>query len=214
MGFDEFRWPLPVHPGDELHLESEVLEVRPSKSRPNRGLIKVRTTTRNQNGGGTGVGRESHRAASPRVGCGDVRLEHANIVAYKQTINRNLPAVRQRRRDNRSPLRRYPCHRPKRLTWRWPCLSDARATSSPWSSPTGIVANQYDWRLIQATHRQGTEATMSEQTPKEPAKTPRRCAWPQPPVLSYNCRDGRSYRRSRWARPHGTEPVRRSASIR
>ena len=50
VGFDEFRWPLPVHPGDELHLECEILEVRPSKSRPNQGLIKVRTTTRNQDG--------------------------------------------------------------------------------------------------------------------------------------------------------------------
>ncbi len=49
-GLDEFRWPLPVRPGDELHVESEVLEVRPSKSRPNQGLIKVRTTTLNQNG--------------------------------------------------------------------------------------------------------------------------------------------------------------------
>jgi len=49
-GFDEFRWPKPVRPGDELHLESEVLEVRPSKSRPEQGLIKVRTTTLNQNG--------------------------------------------------------------------------------------------------------------------------------------------------------------------
>ena len=49
-GFDEFSWPRPVRPGDELHLESEVLEVRPSKSRPNQGLIKVRTTTLNQNG--------------------------------------------------------------------------------------------------------------------------------------------------------------------
>ena len=49
-GFDEFRWPLPVRPGDELHVESEVLEVRPSKSRPNQGMIKVRTTTLNQNG--------------------------------------------------------------------------------------------------------------------------------------------------------------------
>src|SRR3954470_2600374 len=44
-GFDEFRWPRPVRPGDELHLESEVLDVRPSTSRPNQGLIKVRTTT-------------------------------------------------------------------------------------------------------------------------------------------------------------------------
>lgn len=49
MGFDEFRWPRPVRPGDELRLESEVLEVRPSASRPNQGLIKVRTTTLNQN---------------------------------------------------------------------------------------------------------------------------------------------------------------------
>ena len=49
-GFDEFRWPLPVRPGDELHVESEVLEVRPSKSRPNQGMVKVRTTTRNQKG--------------------------------------------------------------------------------------------------------------------------------------------------------------------
>ena len=47
-GFDEFRWPRPVRPGDELHIESEVLEVRPSKSRSNQGLIKVRTTTLNQ----------------------------------------------------------------------------------------------------------------------------------------------------------------------
>ena len=45
----EVNWPRPVRPGDELTLESEVLEVRPSKSRPKQGLIKVRTTTLNQN---------------------------------------------------------------------------------------------------------------------------------------------------------------------
>ena len=49
-GFDEFRWPRPVRPGDELRLEIEVMEVRPSKSRPQQGLIKVKTTTLNQNG--------------------------------------------------------------------------------------------------------------------------------------------------------------------
>jgi acyl dehydratase len=48
-GFDEFRWPQPVRPGDELRLESEVLDVRPSKSRPQQGWIKVRTTTLNRN---------------------------------------------------------------------------------------------------------------------------------------------------------------------
>jgi acyl dehydratase len=49
-GFDEFRWPVPVRSGDELHVDSEVLEVRPSKSRPHQGLVKVRTTTKNQKG--------------------------------------------------------------------------------------------------------------------------------------------------------------------
>jgi acyl dehydratase len=47
-GFDEFRWPQPVRPGDELHIEAEVLEVRPSKSRPDQGMVKLRTTTLNQ----------------------------------------------------------------------------------------------------------------------------------------------------------------------
>jgi acyl dehydratase len=49
-GFDEFRWPRPVRPGDELHLESEILEVRPSRSHPEQGLVKVRTTIFNQRG--------------------------------------------------------------------------------------------------------------------------------------------------------------------
>lgn len=49
-GFDELRWPRPVRPGDELRVESEVLEVRPSKSRPHQGLVKVRITTTNQDG--------------------------------------------------------------------------------------------------------------------------------------------------------------------
>jgi acyl dehydratase len=37
-----------VRPGDELRVECEVIDVRPSKSRPAQGLIKVRTTTLNQ----------------------------------------------------------------------------------------------------------------------------------------------------------------------
>jgi acyl dehydratase len=48
VGFDELSWPRAVRPGDELHAKSEVLEVRLSKSRPDRGLIRVRTTTFNQ----------------------------------------------------------------------------------------------------------------------------------------------------------------------
>lgn len=49
-GFDEFRWPRPVRPGDELRVQSEVLDVRSAKSHPDHGLIKVRTTTLNQDG--------------------------------------------------------------------------------------------------------------------------------------------------------------------
>ncbi len=50
LGFEEFRWPRPVRPGDELRVESEVLKVRPSESRSDQGLIKVKTTTLNQHG--------------------------------------------------------------------------------------------------------------------------------------------------------------------
>jgi acyl dehydratase len=50
VGFDDLSWPRPVRPGDELRVESEVLEVRPSKSRGDRGLIRVRMTTFNQHG--------------------------------------------------------------------------------------------------------------------------------------------------------------------
>ena len=48
--FDEFRWTKPVRPGDELRVEVEVLEVRASTSKPDQGVIKVRTTTLNQHG--------------------------------------------------------------------------------------------------------------------------------------------------------------------
>ncbi len=49
-GAEELRWPRPVRPGDELTVESEVLELRPSRSRPTQGLMKMRSTTLNQNG--------------------------------------------------------------------------------------------------------------------------------------------------------------------
>ena len=38
-----------MRPGDELTVRSEIVDVRPSKSRPDRGTIRVRTTTLNQN---------------------------------------------------------------------------------------------------------------------------------------------------------------------
>jgi acyl dehydratase len=46
----EITWPLPVRPGDTLHLEGEVIEVVPSRSRPDRGRVRLRLETRNQHG--------------------------------------------------------------------------------------------------------------------------------------------------------------------
>ena len=47
-GTDELRWLKPVHPGDVLRCETEILEVRPSQSRPEMGSIRSQMTTFNQ----------------------------------------------------------------------------------------------------------------------------------------------------------------------
>ena len=47
-GFDELRWLLPVRPGDTLRAVGEVLELRPSKSQSDRGIVRVRYTAFNQ----------------------------------------------------------------------------------------------------------------------------------------------------------------------
>jgi acyl dehydratase len=50
LGADELRWPRPVFPGDVLNVEWEVLEVRPSSSKADRGTARLRVMTRNQRG--------------------------------------------------------------------------------------------------------------------------------------------------------------------
>ncbi|HZR01471.1 MAG TPA: MaoC family dehydratase [Chloroflexota bacterium] len=50
LGWHDVRLPHPVFEGDTLYARSEVLEVRPSRSRPNVGIVRVRTTGYNQNG--------------------------------------------------------------------------------------------------------------------------------------------------------------------
>ena len=49
LGVDELRWPRPVKPGDSLRLQTEILEVRRSRSKPDRGIIRIRNVTTNQN---------------------------------------------------------------------------------------------------------------------------------------------------------------------
>jgi itaconyl-CoA hydratase len=50
LGWDEVRLTAPVFAGDTLYAESEVEEVRPSRSRPGQGIVRVRTVGRNQRG--------------------------------------------------------------------------------------------------------------------------------------------------------------------
>ena len=50
LGWDEVRLPAPVFEGDTLYAQSEVVEVRPSSSRPTMGIVKFRTTGINQEG--------------------------------------------------------------------------------------------------------------------------------------------------------------------
>ena len=46
----EIAWPNPTRPGDSLRVESEVVSVTPSRSRPDRGMVTVRSETLNQRG--------------------------------------------------------------------------------------------------------------------------------------------------------------------
>ena len=49
LSADELRWPKPVRPGDKLRLEIEVVGVRESRSKPDRGIVRIHYVTRNQN---------------------------------------------------------------------------------------------------------------------------------------------------------------------
>jgi acyl dehydratase len=49
-GIDELRWLKPVRPGDTLEARLEVLEVRPSRSKPDRGIVRLRSVLTNQDG--------------------------------------------------------------------------------------------------------------------------------------------------------------------
>lgn len=46
----EIAWPRPTREGDVLHVESEVLEIIPSRSKPDRGMLRLEALTKNQHG--------------------------------------------------------------------------------------------------------------------------------------------------------------------
>jgi acyl dehydratase len=48
LGVDELRWPNPVRPGDVLEVETEIVDLRESRSKPSHGIIRLRNVTSNQ----------------------------------------------------------------------------------------------------------------------------------------------------------------------
>jgi acyl dehydratase len=48
-GIEELQWPRAVRPGDVLRIELEVLEITPSRSKPQQGIVRVAMNTFNQN---------------------------------------------------------------------------------------------------------------------------------------------------------------------
>ena len=49
-GMEELAWPQPTRPDDVLHVESEIVEIIPSQSKPNRAMVRVLCHTKNQRG--------------------------------------------------------------------------------------------------------------------------------------------------------------------
>jgi acyl dehydratase len=45
----EIAWPRPTRPGDAIHVESEILEIAPSRSKPNQAIATVKSIALNQN---------------------------------------------------------------------------------------------------------------------------------------------------------------------
>jgi acyl dehydratase len=74
LGWDEVRLPNPVFEGDTIYAQSEVLETRDSRSRPNVGIVRIKSTGYNQDGVTVidykrtiMVYRRGHVPAPPRV---------------------------------------------------------------------------------------------------------------------------------------------------
>jgi acyl dehydratase len=48
LGVDELRWPNAVRPGDVLQVETEIVDLRESRSKPSHGIVRIRNVTANQ----------------------------------------------------------------------------------------------------------------------------------------------------------------------
>src|SRR5437588_12374067 len=50
LGVDELRWPNAVRPGDVLQVETEIVDLRESRSKPSHGIVRLRNVATNQRG--------------------------------------------------------------------------------------------------------------------------------------------------------------------
>src|SRR5437868_3289266 len=50
LGVDELRWPNAVRPGDVLQVETEIVDLRESRSKPSHGIVRIRNVTTNTRG--------------------------------------------------------------------------------------------------------------------------------------------------------------------
>jgi acyl dehydratase len=50
LGVDELRWPTAVKPNDVLQVETEIVDLRESQSKPSYGIVRIRNVTTNQRG--------------------------------------------------------------------------------------------------------------------------------------------------------------------
>ena len=104
LGFEEVAFPHPMHHGDTLYSESEILDARPSKSRPGQGIIRVRHVGRNQDGTvvatcvrsvlmqGSPVGT-GHDAAAPAPGEGSPGSAGAGLPGREAPTNTAAPVA-------------------------------------------------------------------------------------------------------------------------
>src|SRR5215831_2020554 len=107
LGVDELRWPNAVRPGDVLMVETEILELRPSRSRPGHGIIRLRNVTTNQRG--EVVQTMLASAMVPRREQGGKQkamkregMDAPRVKQSKQTIMTDCTKDETRRRKNRS----------------------------------------------------------------------------------------------------------------
>ena len=96
LATDELSHPNPVFHGDTLFVESEVLEVRPSESKPDRGVVRVHTRAYNQDGT---LVAEFKRAVLVPAQEPRIRRRHGQL----QTAHRPGEEDRQQARRNRRP---------------------------------------------------------------------------------------------------------------